>query len=83
MVIRDSYEWKLSEESVKRYDMRQIEPPMESCQGRLLKTMHKRRVQKVDMEMQNIELARLPPNFLQHDNVVGEWVDDDRIHAKS
>jgi hypothetical protein len=54
--------------------MRQIEPTVESYQGRLLETVHQRRVQKVDMEMQNIELVRLPPNFVQHDNVVGHRV---------
>jgi hypothetical protein len=63
--------------------MRQIEPAMESCQGALRKIMHQRRMQKVNMEMQNVELVRLPPNFLQHDNVVGHRVDYGRIHAKS
>jgi hypothetical protein len=45
--------------------------------------MHQRRVQKVDMEMQNIELVRPSPNFLHHDNVVGHRIDYDWIHAKS
>jgi len=56
---------------------------MKGRRGASSKLPHKRAVQKVDVEMENIKFVCPPPHFFKHDHVVRQRVHKDRVEAKS
>ena len=55
---------------------------MQCRDGPLGEVTDQRIVQVIDMEMQHVELVGPPPNIVEHDDMVREWVPDRRIEPQ-
>ena len=74
LIVRDRYQRELGERPIGDRQIGQVQAPMLSSQRAGGNLPKQRKVQIVDVEMDDVELRGAPAHAVEHDHVVGQRI---------